>query len=91
MAFSAYRMTYASIWDWRYNHIPLNRGAPFEHGQPELANATFTRKAGWGMHTSTDRYQEKSGIGGPHTTGHGTGSGFNRKPVATGAAPEHMV
>ncbi|KAH9893653.1 PAP2 superfamily protein [Xylariomycetidae sp. FL2044] len=24
-AFSAYRMVYASIWDWRTNHIPLNR------------------------------------------------------------------
>ncbi|OTB05357.1 hypothetical protein M426DRAFT_29770, partial [Hypoxylon sp. CI-4A] len=28
-AFSAYRMTYASIWDWRVNHIPLNRGTSF--------------------------------------------------------------
>jgi len=26
MALSAYRMVYASIWDWRINHIPLNRG-----------------------------------------------------------------
>ncbi|KAB5547380.1 phosphatidic acid phosphatase type 2/haloperoxidase [Coniochaeta sp. 2T2.1] len=87
MAFSSYRMVYASIWDWRYNHIPLNRGAPFEFGRPELANATFTRRVGWGTHTGTDAYHEKNGIGGPHH-----GAGLNRKPVASGATgPEHMV
>ncbi|KAF9942835.1 hypothetical protein BGZ75_001324 [Mortierella antarctica] len=50
MAFSSYRMTYAAIWDWRYNHIPLNRNAPFPYVQDsgELADAVFTRKAGWG-------------------------------------------
>ena len=25
MAFSAYRMVYASVWDFRFNHIPLTR------------------------------------------------------------------
>jgi diacylglycerol diphosphate phosphatase / phosphatidate phosphatase len=50
MAFSAYRMTYASIWDWRYNHIPLNRGVPFSYGGSgiELGDALWTRKVGWG-------------------------------------------
>ncbi|KAK4232742.1 phosphatidic acid phosphatase type 2/haloperoxidase [Achaetomium macrosporum] len=49
MAFSAYRMVYAAIWDWRWNHIPLNRLAPFPYGGPaELEGATFTRGAGWG-------------------------------------------
>lgn len=49
MAFSAYRMVYASIWDWRINHIPLNRGAPFAFdGGAELSDATFTRRVGWG-------------------------------------------
>ncbi|EQL01490.1 PAP2 superfamily protein [Ophiocordyceps sinensis CO18] len=52
MAFSSYRMTYAAIWDFRYNHIPLSRGDPFSYDlgaaghQP--VNAVFTRKAGWG-------------------------------------------
>ncbi|KAF3771347.1 acid phosphatase/Vanadium-dependent haloperoxidase [Cryphonectria parasitica EP155] len=49
MAFSAYRMTYAAIWDWRINHIPLHRGVPFDFASPELAGATFTRRAGWGV------------------------------------------
>jgi diacylglycerol diphosphate phosphatase/phosphatidate phosphatase len=51
MAFSAYRMVYAAIWDWRVNHIPLNRGVPFSGraGGYELEDSTFTRQAGWGM------------------------------------------
>lgn len=48
MAFSAFRMVYASIWDWRINHIPLNRAVPFA-GKSELEDAVFTRQAGWGM------------------------------------------
>jgi len=51
MAFSAYRMVYASVWDFRFNHIPLNRQAPFVYsaGPMELSHAVFTRKVGWGM------------------------------------------
>ncbi|KAL2137243.1 hypothetical protein VTI74DRAFT_6454 [Chaetomium olivicolor] len=49
MAFSSYRMVYAAIWDWRWNHIPLNRLTPFMYGGgAELEGATFTRRAGWG-------------------------------------------
>lgn len=89
MAFSAYRMTYAAIWDWRINHIPLNRGAPFDFGgSSELSHATFTRKVGWGTSTG--------GLGGQHGYGHGHRSsigtgGVSRKPVGSGRAPEAMV
>ncbi|KAL6879270.1 phosphatidic acid phosphatase type 2/haloperoxidase [Trichoderma novae-zelandiae] len=50
MAFSAYRMTYAAIWDWRFNHIPLNRGVafPYTAGNGDLFDSTFTRRVGWG-------------------------------------------
>ncbi|KUI52841.1 hypothetical protein VP1G_00290 [Cytospora mali] len=99
MAFSAYRMTYAAIWDWRVNHIPLNRGVPFDFGNPELMNATFTRKVGWGGAAAA------GGFGGEHgghsngasgtngTSGaHGVGTnGVSRKPVASGNSPENMV
>lgn len=95
MAFSAYRMCYAAIWDWRWNHIPLNRGAPFEFGNPELANATFTRRVGWGTGTSGtfhDKHHHHNGAG--YTNGDGmTSSGANghgiahpRKAVGTGPA-----
>ncbi|EPE02857.1 lipid phosphate phosphatase 2 [Ophiostoma piceae UAMH 11346] len=29
MAFTSYRMTYAAVFDYRYNHIPMNRVKPF--------------------------------------------------------------
>ena len=53
MAFSAYRVVWASIWDFRYNHIPLKRHIHFNyHGSDitstALSNYTWTRKAGWG-------------------------------------------
>jgi len=55
MAFSAYRMVYASVWDFRFNHIPLLRHSPFIYGAGPSTfdgfhSATFTRKANWGTH-----------------------------------------
>lgn len=96
MAFSAYRMTYAAIWDWRINHIPLNRGVPFDFGgSPELVNATFTRKVGWGGAGGYGgRGAYSNGTGGTNgvsgTNGLGASS-VSRKPVAGGNAPENMV
>ena len=53
MAFSAYRMMYASVWDFRFNHIPLARRSPFTYSVAPSAvdgfhDAMWTRKAGWG-------------------------------------------
>ena len=55
MAFSSYRMVYASVWDFRFNHIPVLRHAPFVYGTGPSSfdgfhDAVFTRKAGWGSH-----------------------------------------
>lgn len=52
-AMSSYRMVYASVWDFRFNHIPLARNTPFVYsdGQAEFhgfRDAIWTRKAGWG-------------------------------------------
>lgn len=98
MAFSAYRMTYAAIWDWRWNHIPLNRGAPFAHGEPELAGATFTRRVGWGATGGgMGGYHGKEGMGhgyasnGVNGANGVNGGGFSRKPVASSARAEDMV
>ncbi|KAF2133564.1 acid phosphatase/Vanadium-dependent haloperoxidase [Dothidotthia symphoricarpi CBS 119687] len=53
-AISAFRMVYASIWDFRFNHIPLLRHSPFTYGTGASTDgfhdAIFTRKAGWGSH-----------------------------------------
>ncbi len=58
MAFSSYRMVYASVWDFRFNHIPVLRHAPFVYGAGPSSldgfhDAVWTRKAGWGMHDSS--------------------------------------
>lgn len=91
MAFSAYRMTYAAIWDWRINHIPLNRGVPFDFANPELTHATFTRKVGWGTSTGgVGEHNGHHGYGHGHNASIGT-SGVSRKPVGSGRAPETMV
>lgn len=88
MAFSAYRMTYAAIWDWRYNHIPLNRGAAFSYGGAEgvdLMDAVFTRKAGWGGWGA-------SAVNGKsrHDT-HVNPSSMPRRPVGSSRGVEGMV
>ncbi|KAL7268788.1 hypothetical protein RUND412_008574 [Rhizina undulata] len=45
-AFSSFRMVYASIWDFRFNHVPLPRGMGFRYDDAEsFGNAGFTRKA----------------------------------------------
>jgi diacylglycerol diphosphate phosphatase/phosphatidate phosphatase len=70
MAFSSYRMVYAAIFDFRFNHIPLNRNIPFTYGAGpvELSNAVFTRKVGWGV-------DEGAFGGAPGDAIHGASSG----------------
>ncbi|KAI0423687.1 phosphatidic acid phosphatase type 2/haloperoxidase [Xylaria sp. FL1042] len=84
MAFSSYRMCYAAIWDWRFNHIPLNRSqACLYTAEGELMDATWTRRAGWAVGPSSygDKYA---------TNGHGmyssgaAGPGIPRKAVPSG-------
>jgi diacylglycerol diphosphate phosphatase / phosphatidate phosphatase len=53
MATSAYRMVYASIWDFRTNHIPLFRDLAYAYGAGPAGSggfetAVFTRSGGWG-------------------------------------------
>jgi diacylglycerol diphosphate phosphatase/phosphatidate phosphatase len=55
MAVSAYRMVYASVWDFRFNHVPVARDAAFGYGVAQKGHEGFreavaTRKAGWGAH-----------------------------------------
>ncbi|KAM4064373.1 PAP2 superfamily protein [Hirsutella rhossiliensis] len=51
MALAAYRASYAAVWDWRFNHIPLQPKEAFPYsgkGDAYLAAHTFTRSVGWG-------------------------------------------
>ncbi|TVY49249.1 PA-phosphatase related-family protein [Lachnellula occidentalis] len=88
MAFSAYRMVYASIWDWRTNHIPLNRAVPFNGTGIELEHPVFTRQAGWGGaggRSGGEKQVAGHGLqGGPIANedyGQGQTSGVIRKPL----------
>ena len=60
MAFSAYRMVYASVWDFRFNHTPLMRNLPMTYGAGSFGldgfhEAMWTRQAGWGHQPSSPR------------------------------------
>ncbi|KAI1340788.1 acid phosphatase/Vanadium-dependent haloperoxidase [Xylariaceae sp. FL0016] len=90
MAFSAYRMCYAAVWDWRWNHIPLNRYEPcfYTYDSVELMDAVFTRKVGWGAGAGASHGGKHGGSHGVGTGAHSAGaprSSFSRKPVGQGA------
>ncbi|TGJ88511.1 hypothetical protein E0Z10_g259 [Xylaria hypoxylon] len=82
MAFSSYRMCYAAVWDWRWNHVPLNRSQAclYTHDGVELMDAMWTRKAGWGVGSSS--YNDKRGDNDHGVYGSGAaGPGIPRKAV----------
>jgi len=88
MAFSSYRMVYASVWDFRFNHVPLSRSTSFTYsdGQTEFhgfRDAIWTRKAGWGdleagMATGAP-FDATSSLG---SGGHNH-SGVSRRPISS--------
>ena len=88
MAFSGYRMVYASVWDFRFNHIPLTRHTPFSYGMGGpgaggFDTAVFTRKAGWGSEEGTfggAPFDAAGGMTGGAGAGFG-GAGAGREPV----------
>src|SRR3954466_14194800 len=102
MAFSSYRMVYASVWDFRFNHIPLLRHAPFVYGAGPSSfdgfhDVVFNRKAGWGTQEGGSwggaRFDAADGPRGsmmPHPEGPATG-GVQRKPVGASRHGEQMV
>lgn len=51
MAMASYRSSYAAVWDWRYNHIPLIPDQPFSYdteGEADHVTETISQSAGWG-------------------------------------------
>ena len=86
MAFSAYRMVYASVWDFRFNHIPLTRHIPFSYGAGEPGAAGFdtaiwTRQAGWGHEDGAYGGAPFDSASALRGTGAGTGSGLNGEGI----------
>ncbi|KAJ8107429.1 hypothetical protein ONZ43_g6736 [Nemania bipapillata] len=81
-AFSSYRMCYAAIWDWRWNHIPLNRNQAclYTYDSVELMDAMWTRKAGWGVGSSSYNDKHATNSQGMYSSG-AVGPGVPRKAV----------
>ncbi|EPS43780.1 hypothetical protein H072_2216 [Dactylellina haptotyla CBS 200.50] len=100
MAFGAFRMVYAAIWDWRFNHIPLPRGVNgvnFGKGANYggFENAVATRKAGWGSFVEGNFYSSGRHHGHGHrrsrsrSVGNGNVNG-NGAGYPTMRGPEHV-
>lgn len=72
MAFASYRVLYAAVFDWRYNHIPLTRQKVFDYTlglTPETTErAVFVQKLVWG------RKRLRAGRTGEKSVGRGVGS-----------------
>ncbi|KAL9618441.1 MAG: hypothetical protein Q9160_006819 [Pyrenula sp. 1 TL-2023] len=82
MATSAYRMVYASVWDFRFNHIPLTRHTAFSYGAGApgasgFETSVWTRRAGWGFEEAWGGAPSDAGYGlrGGNTAGAGAGLG----------------
>jgi membrane-associated phospholipid phosphatase len=94
MAFSSYRMVFASVWDFRFNHIPLLRHAPFVYGAGPSSfdgfhDNVFTRKAGWGTFEGSsnggapfDAAEGPRGTMQPHPEGPAGGVGHHNNGYA---------
>jgi hypothetical protein len=92
VAFMCYRVCYAAVWDWRYNHIPLTRHRVFDYAAaavtaaaaPEFTErALFVRKLGWGRRKRAGRRvarREKARMG--STTSSATYAGNGSTDVA---------
>lgn len=51
VALASYRTSYAAIWDWRFNHIPLQQEEAFCYGfegDRKFVSQTLAGSAGWG-------------------------------------------
>ena len=98
MAFSAYRMVYASVWDFRFNHVPLTRHTAFSYGAGApgaggFDTAIWTHKAGWGheggvfggapFDSAGGMGGAGGGLGGGNGVGYGNGHHSRRESMGT--------
>ncbi|KAI1431552.1 PAP2 superfamily-domain-containing protein [Xylaria sp. CBS 124048] len=80
VALAAFRMVYASLFDWRFNHIPLNRNAPFDGSS--RSDFVATTRAGWqafGAENDGDSGGERKA--GHEGSGGESGGGTGRNPL----------
>ncbi|ETN42823.1 uncharacterized protein HMPREF1541_01981 [Cyphellophora europaea CBS 101466] len=99
MAASAYRMVYASLFDFRFNHVPLTRHTPFSFGAGPAGaggfeSSVFSRKAGWGYEEAYGgapfdaAYHLRDQVAGFNTTVH-PGAGKEGSGLSNGHGNDH--
>ncbi|KAI2631591.1 phosphatidic acid phosphatase type 2/haloperoxidase [Xylaria nigripes] len=71
MALASFRMVYASVFDWRFNHIPLNRNVPFDGSS--RTDLVATTRAGW---QSSEKDVDDALVPGPGFDGDGGENGI---------------
>jgi diacylglycerol diphosphate phosphatase / phosphatidate phosphatase len=93
-AFASYRICFAAVFDWRFNHLPLTRGKLFDYTVafgtvPEYTErALFVRKLGWGR-----RRRVGTAAGKRHANGIGSArsSATYARAGGTGLSPERSA
>ncbi|KAJ4165740.1 hypothetical protein LMH87_007360 [Akanthomyces muscarius] len=95
MALASYRSSYAAVWDWRYNHIPLLPGQPFSYdaeGEADHVAITISQTAGWGAAKTSWLSEEEprgSGAVGRRTFGwHDGDDAHSQSTLANGASSQ---
>lgn len=62
-SFYSYRIAYAAVWDWRYNHIPLHGERAFKFvSDMDGADDVATRAVGWGLRPGHPHAYRPQGI-----------------------------
>lgn len=89
-ALACYRMVYAAIWDWRFNHIPLQPAENFLYEARPTAlqreRPIFTHRGGWGLSADSGSSKE---IGEKEQVQHGAiPRSSNSSGTAFGHGPE---
>ncbi|KAI1427548.1 PAP2 superfamily-domain-containing protein [Xylaria sp. FL1777] len=79
-SFASFRMVYPSIFNWRINHIPLNRNTPFDWQSRQ--DLVVTTRAGWRSQlmekdTTSAHDSRQDGLEGDNGTGSSTPSRVN--------------
>ncbi|KAK4031459.1 lipid phosphate phosphatase 1 [Parachaetomium inaequale] len=90
VAFMVYRVSYAAVWDWRYNHIPLRHRQVFDYAAlaPEvMERALFVRKLGWGRKKGRGGRRGVFGRGKPRVGSNASSATYARNGGASMEVP----
>lgn len=102
MAYASYRTCYAAVWDWRFNHLPLQQQETFRYGfdgDLDYAAQTLSASVGWGVKKDWPRESLDSiassnvfeGNGAQDATGLDTGPSSQTRTQRRGLVGDEVV